>query len=104
MAVLDLSFLRALSFGGADAMLRQEGYVKEACMETDSGACGRVFRYPYVLYSGGRRVDRICYVEYCRQVADVEYTDGRMTWEPVKEGWERPADGTGSRVQGRSAE
>ena len=54
MAVLALSFLQALSFCGAEAML-----------------------------------DCIYYIEYCNQVIDVAYMDGRMTWEDVKTEWAR---------------
>ena len=90
MAVLALSFLQALSFCGAEAMLVEEGYVKEACMEKDSGICKRVFLYPYSLYSReGRKLDCIYYIEYCNQVIDVAYMDGRMTWEDVKTEWAR---------------
>lgn len=63
MAILALSFLRALSFTGAEALLLREGYVKEACVETETASGGRRFRYPYCLYDGGRRLDGISYVE-----------------------------------------
>lgn len=79
----------ALSFTGAEALLLQEGYVKEACVETETASGGRRFRYPYCLYDGGRRLDCISYVEDCRLAVDPEYADGRTTWEPEQTEWLR---------------
>lgn len=96
MAVLAISFLRALSFSGAEALLMQEGYVEEACVEKEDedGLCGRKFFYPYCLYdSEGRKLDCIYYIEHCNLAVDQSYTDGRMTWEDVKTEWAR--DGVG---------
>lgn len=90
MAILSLAFLEGLSYTGARNLLLQEGYVEEAEFEEPDVSCGRKFRYPYVLYdSRKRKIDCIYYTEYCVPVMDVSYTDGRMTWEAVREEWTR---------------
>ena len=92
MAILALSFLEELSYKDADNLLLQEGYVEEKVIEKQDSTCDRKFLYPHVLYnSENERVDCIFYVEYCNQVVDDEYIDGRMTWEPVKTEWTRNA-------------
>lgn len=90
MAVLAISFLQALSFSGAEAMLLQEGYVKEKRIEKEDERYERKFLYPYSLYDcKGEKLDCIYYIEYCRSVIDCEYADGRMTWEDEKTEWAR---------------
>lgn len=90
MAVLNLTFLQGLSFHGAERLLLQEGYVKEMCIEKEDTEYERKFLYPYSLYdSKGKKLDCIYYIEYCNQVIDDEYADGRMTWEDVKIEWRR---------------
>lgn len=90
MAILALSFLQSLSFCGAEALLIQEGYVEEDVIEQDDELYERKFLYPYSLYDrNGKRIDCIYYIEYCRQVMDEEYGDGRMTWEDIKTEWRR---------------
>ena len=90
MAVLNLSFLQALSFLGAEKLLLQEGYVKEECIEKEDKIFERKFLYPYSLYDcEGKKLDCIYYIEYCNQVIDDEHADGRMTWEDVRTEWRR---------------
>ena len=92
MAALVLPFLNALSHKGAEDLLKQEGYVEEKVIEKQDSTCDRIFFYPYVLYnSENKKIDCIFYVEYCNQVVDDEYVDGRMTWEPIKTEWTRNA-------------
>ena len=90
MAILALSFLEALSFKGAEDLLLQEGYVAEKVIEKEDSGCDRIFLYPYVLSNREEeKIDCIFYVEYCKQVVDDEYDDGRMSWDPVKTEWAR---------------
>lgn len=92
MAILALSFLNALSLKGAEDLLQQEGYVEEKVIEKHDSGCDRIFLYPYVLYnSEEEQIDCIFYVEYCNQVVDDEYVDGRMAWESIKTEWTRNA-------------
>lgn len=89
MAIVNLSFLSSLSYKGAVDLLLQEGYVEEKEVEAQDATCDRKILYPYVLYDDKeRKIDCIFYVEYCNQVVDDEYMDGRMTWEPVKTEWQ----------------
>lgn len=90
MAVLNLFFLQSLSFRGAEKLLLQEGYRKEDCVEQEDEIYDRRFLYPYLLYDcKGNTLDCIYYIEYCNQVIDDEYADGRMTWEALKTEWRR---------------
>lgn len=90
MAILCLSFLKSLSFGGAEALLFQEGYTEEKYIEKSDEIFDSKFIYPYSLYdSRGKKLDCIYYIEYCNQVIDDEYFDGRMTWETIKTEWLR---------------
>lgn len=90
MAILNLSFLLALSCKSATELLLQEGYVEEQPREKPSPACDRKFIYPYALYdSTGKQLDCIFYVEYCNQVIDDEYLDGRMSWKVSQTKWTR---------------
>lgn len=90
MAILALSFLMSLSFHGAEMLLLQEGYEKGNCIEKGDEIYERKFLYPYSLYNHkGDKLDCIYYIEYCKQVIDDEYVDGRMTWEPIKTEWKR---------------
>lgn len=90
MAILALSFLNVLSLKGAEDLLKQEGYVEEKVIEKQDSTCDRIFLYPYILYnSKNKKIDCIFYVEYCNQVVDNEYVDGRMTWESIKAEWIR---------------
>lgn len=92
MAVLALGFLRGLSLHGAERLLLQEGYVKEKSTGKEDAVYDRKFLYPYSLYDcSGEKLDCIYYIEYCDQVTDDEYADGRMTWETVKAEWTREA-------------
>ena len=92
MAILALSFLEALSFNGAEDLLLQEGYVVETVIEKQDFTCDRKFLYPHVLYNSKKeKIDCVFYAEYCNQVVDDEYIDGRMTWESVKTEWTRNA-------------
>lgn len=90
MAILCLSFLKSLSFSGAEALLFREGYTKEKRIETDDKFFDAKFIYPYSLFdNNGKKLDCIYYIEYCNQVIDDEYVDGRMTWEAIKTEWRR---------------
>lgn len=90
MAILELSFIKALSYKGAENLLLQEGYVEEKVIEKQDSACDRKFLYPHVLYNREKeKIDCIFYAEYCNQMVDDEYVDGRMTWEPIKTEWTR---------------
>lgn len=90
MAILALSFLNALSLKGAEDLLKQEGYVEEKVIEKQDSTCNKIFLYPYVLYnSEKKKIDCIFYMEYCHQVVDDEYIDGRMTWGLIKTEWTR---------------
>ena len=90
MAIVELSFLNSLSYKGAVDLLLQERYVEEKEVEEQDSTCDRKILYPYVLYDDRKRkIDCIFYVEYCNQVVDDEYLDGRMTWEPIKTEWRK---------------
>lgn len=85
-----LNLLQSLSFQAGKQLLIEEGYLAEKELETDNAICDRVFLSPYCLYDReGNKLDRIDYAEFCNCVVDTEYTDGRMTWEPVKTAWLR---------------
>ena len=90
MAVLALSFLKALSVHGAEQLLLQEGYMEEARIERKDAADRAAFFAPYALYdAGGDLLDRIYYIEFCERVLDVEYEDRRKTWEELRGEWSR---------------
>lgn len=90
MPILDLSLLRTPAYKHTMELLLQEGYVEENPREQADPTCDRKFLYPYSLYdSTGKLLDCIVYVEYCNQVIDDEYIDGRMTWEVIKVEWTR---------------
>ena len=89
MAIVELSFLNSLSYKGAVELLLQEGYVEEKEIEKQDSTCDKIFLYPYVLYDEKREIDCLFYIEFCNQVVDDEYIDGRMTWEPVKTEWRK---------------
>lgn len=90
MAILALPLLNTLSLIVAEDLLKQEGYVEEKVIEKQDSTFDRIFLYPYVLYnSENKKMDCIFYVEYCNQVVDDEYVDGRMTWESIKTEWTR---------------
>lgn len=90
MAILCLLFLKSLFFSGAEALLFQEGYTEEKRIETDDKFFDAKFIYPYSLFdNNGKKLDCIYYIEYCNQVIDDEYVDGRMTWEDIKTKWQR---------------
>lgn len=44
--------------------------------------CGKV-----ALFAEVKENDIIYWAEYCNQVVDDEYVDGRMTWEPIETKW-----------------
>lgn len=84
MAIVDLKFLNSLFYKSAESLLLQEGYIVEKEIEGKDPNCDKIFLYPYVLYDDKREIDCIFYTEYCNQVVDDEFIDGRMTWETVK--------------------
>ncbi len=90
MKMVLLNILQGLSFRSGEKLLLEEGYAAEKCAEKEDSSCDRLFLYPYYLKdSQGRSIDCICFAEYCNQVIDDEYADGRITWEPVKTEWLR---------------
>ncbi len=87
MITLDLN---GLSFSGAEELLKQEGYIPGECIEKPAGDCERVFLYPYSLHDAdGRLIDRVYHAEYCVEVEDSEYTDGKKTWDVLRAEWMR---------------
>lgn len=76
--------LNALSFTKAAELLTEEGYLAQPCIETQEEETIRKFTYPYGLYKSDQLIDCIQYIEYCVETIDDEYTDERLTWEPVK--------------------
>ena len=90
MAIVELSFLSSLSYKGAVELLLQEGYVEEKEVEEQDSTCDKKMIYPYVLYDETKRkIDGIFYAEYCNQVVDDKFIDGRMTREPIKTEWRK---------------
>ncbi len=82
------NILQNLSFSRGVKLLLEEGYIEKECIEIEDRSCDKLFLYPFSLKnSQDIEIDRIYFAEYCNQVIDDEYTDGRMTWEPVKTEW-----------------
>ena len=90
MPVLNLSFISSLSYIGACNLLLQEGYMEENTFEEEDAVFDKKFITPYSLNDvRGQKIDCIYYVEYCNEVLDTQYVDGRMTWEDIEIGWLR---------------
>ena len=89
MAIVNLCFLNSLSYKSAVNLLLQEGYTVEKEIEKQDSNFNKIFLYPYVLYDDKREIDCIYYIEYCNQVVDEEFIDGRKTWETVKTEWRK---------------
>lgn len=84
-----VDFLNSLSLSGAERLLQEEGYTQSECIEKDDSTYGHVFLYPYILYCDNRIIDTVYCLEYCSEIEDDEYDDGRMTWEVQKVEWKR---------------
>lgn len=86
--MINWNILQSLSFSMGVNLLLEEGYVAEECIEKEDNSCDKLFLYPYSLKNNqGIENDIIYWAEYCNQVVDDEYVDGRMTWEPIKTKW-----------------
>ncbi len=82
--------LNTLSFIHAVNLLKQEGYIEGRCQERADDAFDRVFIYPYTLYNeAGNIIDTVYFVEYCAEIEDDEYIDGRKTWNVLATEWTR---------------
>jgi len=82
--------LNSFTYSYAVKLLADEGYIAQEGIEEDSDDFARTFLYPYSLYnSDGQLIDTIYYIEYCIEVEDTEYIDGRMTFEAQSCEWKR---------------
>lgn len=87
--IINLSFINDLSYIGAYNLLLQEGYVEETSIEEDE-IFNKKCITPFSLYNNqGQKIDCIYYIEYCNEVIDTQYVDGRMTLEEVEVKWKK---------------
>lgn len=90
MAILNIAFL----LNRGHELLLEEGYVCEDTILEDDNIYDKKFIDPYYLYDEkGVKIDAIYYIEYCNQIIDDEYLDGRMKWETIKAKWQKNIDG-----------
>ncbi len=86
--MVTMDILNGLSLSAGRKLLSEEGYTEDECIEKDDITYDRLFLYPYLPKDeNGNIIDTVYRAEYCNQVVDDEYSDGRMMWEDVKSGW-----------------
>ena len=82
--------LNALSFSYVLEHLAQEGYIAAECIKKSDDFYDCIFMYPYHLYGQDNQIiDTVYFIEFCVEVEDDEYTDGRKTFEAKDTKWVR---------------
>ncbi len=93
MAILNISFLKNLSLSGAHKLLLEEGYIPQPTIlqdvqDVDIYHKKSIDAY-YLFDQNNSHIDTIYYIEYCNQVPDDNYIDGRTTLEAVSAMWQK---------------
>ncbi len=90
MAILDIKILANLSLSASQRLLLEEGYILKHTLLEDDEVYDKVCIHPYYLFDkNNKKVDAIYYTEYCIEVPDDDYSDGRTTLEAIRSKWQK---------------